>query len=482
MSDYVRQHPLLVVIEGLRSAPSYIGIAFIFSFTAGSAMNQFVLFFIGALFFLLLLNLAFAAVNWMFFYYRYENGYMHIRHGIIFKKERSIKRERIQSINVYTNIVQRAVGLATLQIKTAGTEETEVNLRALTLTEIDAIRSSLKGVSTEEGDAIEEPASVRKLEGRDLWLAGATSGRFLILFSVIAFIGSQLFAYLPGTVFDMLIDEVTSIPLDTIAMLLVALLVLSYILSVVVFVVQYYGFRIERYDDRLELRWGVIKQNHITVGLHRIQALSVQEGLIRQPLGLCTLLMEVAGGDSEGGQEQVSMLLPLIRTEEVAGLLSEVLPEYGLPDTYEPLPERARIRYLIRALVPTLAVSFIIWQLLADNGQPYGFLVLALLIPAAVLGLSRHSNGGSSVDGTQLTLRFRDINRYHVLIKRRHAQSMTVTANPLQRYKTLRTLNVPVLSSPLAKIFDLKDIDSQEAQRIWCWYSQRSRCKGRQDS
>lgn len=473
MSDYVRQHPMLIAIEATRSLPSYLGIALVASITqGGSSLGQMGFVFLAAFSALLLFNMFFSTLGWLYFYYRYDNGHIHIRRGIVFKSERSIKRERVQSINVYTNILQRAVGLATMQIKTAGTEETEVNLRALSLAEVESIRIHLKGGAErwEEGEEEESPLASEKLEGRDLWLAGATSGRFLILFSLIAFLASQLFAYMPDTFFDLIFTEIVDIPLEFLALALATLLILSYALSVVLFVIQYARFRIDRYQDRLEIRWGILKQNHVSIGLHRIQALTVQEGLIRQPLGLTTLYLEVAGGGSEG-QEQISMLHPLLRFKDLGRFLSLILPEYEMPQGLNYLPERAKVRYIIRALIPTLIVAAVIWHTANNIGLGYGWLSLMLTIPAVVLALSRHANGATSLDDRQLTLRFRDVNRYHVLIKRTHLQSFTLDADPIQRYKSLRTVNAPVLSSPAAKNFRLKDIDSAEAERIWRWYS-----------
>ena len=424
---------------------------------------------------LLLMNMLFSALGWLYFYYRYDYGHIHIRKGIVFKSERSIKRERVQSINVYTNILQRAVGLATMQIKTAGTEETEVNLRALSLAEVESIRIHLKGGAEnwEDGEPEENVLAIEKLEGRNLWLAGATSGRFLILFSVIAFLASQIFAYMPDTFLNIVFAELVEIPLEFLAITLVALLILSYVVSVVLFVIQYARFRVERYQDRLEISWGILKQNHVSIGLHRIQALTVQEGLIRQPLGLSSLFLEVAGGGSEG-QEQISMLHPLLRFKDINRFLGNVLPEYEIPGKLAFLPSRARIRYIIRATVPTAIVAGALWHTANDAGIGFGYVSLLLLVPALVLALSRHANGATSLDDRQLTLRFRDINRYHVLIKRTHLQSFTLNADPIQRYKDLRTVNAPVLSSPSAKYFQLKDVDATEALRIWRWYSKTS--------
>ncbi|MDI3483025.1 MAG: putative rane protein [Candidatus Methanomethylophilaceae archaeon] len=471
MSEYRRQHPLLMVFDTFRSLPSQIALAFVLSISfASSSLITMPLAFLGIFIGFLAITFLFSAIRWSFFYYSYEPGKIHIRQGIFYKQERTIKSERIQSINVYTNILQRAFGLATLQIKTAGgTAEPEINLRALTMDDIERIKAELIGKDTSDEEE-EERYSSRNLEGRDLWLAGATSGRFTILFSVLAVIASQLFPYIPESYIEYALEEIVSFPIVLLVSILLILLFLSWVISAISFMIQYARFNVKRYEDRLELRWGILRQNHVTVALHRIQALVVQEGLIRQPLGLCSLLIEVAGGGMEE-KEQTSILFPMLRMSDLGGFVEEILPEYIISSTATALPKRSLSRYMIRALIPT--VIFIVLLLAAGEiwGIPYTGLSVILVIPAVVLAYSRYKDGMTAIDVDQLTIRYRYVNRYSVLVKRNHIQSLSVMANPIQRYSSLRSIRVAVLSSPAGKNFTIKDVDKSEADRIWQWYS-----------
>jgi putative membrane protein len=473
MSEYRRQHPLLVLFDLGRGLLSYLSFAFIIAISLpGASTASIALNFTAALLALLALFALYNTIRWAFFFYRYEAGMVHIKQGILFKKERTIKRERVQSVNVYANILQQAFGLSTLQIKTAGAgTDAEVNLRALSRAEVENIREHLKvGERREEGAPMEVAKAARFLQGRDLWLAGLTSGRFMILFSLLAVVLSQVYSYIPQSYIDYALEQLSSVPLLLGIVLALGLLLVSWALSAVVFVIQYARFTIRRFEDRLEISWGVIKRNHVTVGLHRLQALVVQQGLFRQPFGLNALLVEVAGGGAKE-KEQVSLLHPLIRTKDIAPFLEDILPEYRFPRTLVPLPWRSLRRYLFRALAPTALFVALIWWAVAFWDLPLPWTSLFLLLPAAWLGLSRHRNGRTSLDGDQLTLRFRDLNLYHVLMPRSHVQSLTLQTNPFQRFGGLRTVRAAVLSSPSGKEFRIKDVDREEAGRIWSWYS-----------
>ncbi len=213
-----------------------------------------------------------------------------------------------------------------------------------------------------------------------------------------------------------------------------------------------------------------MKKNHVVVKLHRVQAVVVQQGLLRQPFGLCTMLVEVAGGGSKE-QEKVSLLHPLIRRNEIESFLRDILPEYHLPSSSVVLPERALRRYLFRSTVPVavlagaMMVAFHFWDL------PYSWFSLILLAPALLLGLSRYRNGSLSVEGEQLSLRFRNVSLVQVMMKRSHVQSLSFTANPFQRLAGLRTVRSSFLSSPAGKSYSLKDLETGDARTVRDWYS-----------
>jgi len=214
----------------------------------------------------------------------------------------------------------------------------------------------------------------------------------------------------------------------------------------------------------------VLKKNHVIVKLHRVQAVVVQQGPLRQPFGLCTMLVEVAGGGAKE-REKISLLHPLIRRKEVDGFLKDILPEYRLPLATVALPKRALRRYLFRSIVPVAVLIGIIITVFQFWDLPYSWVSLLLLVPAILLGISRYRNGSLSVEGDQLSLRFRNVSLVQVLIMRSHIQSLSLMANPFQRIGRLRTVRSSFLSSPAGKSYSLKDLDSEDAKTVRDWYS-----------
>ena len=476
MSEQKRQHPFMILLGALNSVIYLLfplGILLvqnIFDNGLGDVAGSLIMF-IATITAFLIFFLLFHTLKWAFYTYRYEEGYLHIKTGIIFKKERSIKQERVQTVNIRTGILQRLLGLASLKVETAGGgTESELSLTAVKMEEAYRIKNSLEdpdsgltpyynGVRTEEGE-------VYRISFLELFLAGATSGRFLVLFSLIAAAFSQLYPYVPEAFWEYLLEQVTSTATATVLLVTAFLLLLSWGVSTLAFMVQYANFTLHRQQDQLQVSWGLIEQKQLTVSLHRLQALSIQEGVLRQPLGRCAIIAEVAGGSSRD-QDYITLLFPLLSTGELSKFLSRILPEYRLPHTWKSLPVRSCRRYLFRALALTMLVVLPLqWFSL-----PYGWTAFLLLIPAFFLGLSRYHAAGTSIDDGQVSFSFRNFNRYRVIMLRNHVQALQVSSNPFQRMRGLRSIRAFVLSLPAGKEFQVTDLDFQEAQRLWKWYS-----------
>jgi len=456
-------------------------------------------FFAGTVMALLVLSAGYHALQWAFYTYRYEEGYLHIKSGVVSKKERSIKRERVQTVNIKTGIIQRLMGLASLQVETAGGGmESELNLVAVKMEEAHQIKEALEKQGTVEitgkegsrwelqpemAGSVESPreeagekehagedgevwekGEVYRVSYSELFLAGATSGNFLILFSLMLAAFSQVQPHIPPRYWDYLLEQVTSTTAATVVLVVVALMFLSWLVSAAVFTVQNANFTVRRLGERMQVSWGLIEQKQLTLKMHRLQALSIHEGLLRQPLGRCALTVEVAGGGSRD-ENYVTLLFPLLRCSELEEFLRRILPEYRLPEEVVPLPLRSRRRYIFRAVAPVVIL------LIPLQFVPYGWLGFILLPPAFWLGLSRYRAGGTSIEKGQLMLRYRNLNRFRVLIHRQHIQSLQVTSNPFQRWRKLRSVEASVLSSPSGKSFQVTDVDKEEAVRLWKWYS-----------
>ncbi len=558
MSDIKRQHPVMILMGALQGLSAIIvpAVAFSFYLVMENGVKVFLII-IPALLLFMAVNTSYAYLKWKYFTYSYRDGYLLIKSGVIIKKRRSIKRERIQAINVSRGLVQRLFNLVSLEIETAGgLGEAELTLDAITREEAADIKEKLKGAGipvtgeavTDEaaGEPVGEVADGSGVAGelggevpgvpgepgvlgvpgepgesgaksgkpgvesgvpgvksgmpgvesgvpgvksgvpglesgehpgnnqtntchlplRRLAVAGATSGEFLILFSIILTLLSQSYSYLPDRILDMLIERAVSFSIQLIIGAALVLLILSWLVSVIHFMVRYADFFVRRAGDRVEVSWGIIVQRQLSMKLHRLQSVSVTEGVLREFFRLCSVTAEIAGGRIDHNKENATILCLLLNKNEIPRFLQKILPEYSYAHHLTPLPARAKRRYIFRAVIPVLLLlpPFIIWV-------PCGWLLSLLLIPAFLLGLWQYRAGGIAIDGNQFTLRYRILSRQQVIMFRRNIQAMEVTVNPLQKWQGLCTLQVTVLSNIGGSSFRLVDLDQKDASEAWNWFA-----------
>lgn len=472
MFEYRRQHPLMIVQQSIRGFLQFIWLIFILLVTWSSTPNQdfSALYIIGVLF---SVSFVWAVLSWAFFTYRFENDTLHVRTGVIFKNERSIRRERVQSVNVFTNFLQQPFRVSRLQIKTAGSAtEVEFNLYSVKWEEAEHIRQVFQSNDMARTSEIVSGSRnpVYKVQKREMLIAGLTSGRFLILFTFLFALYSQFAQFIPEELVESLLDQLVSTPIHLILMLTTGLLLASWLASTIYFVIQYYDFTVTRQGDHLHLSWGIIEQKKVSVKVERVQALSVKETPLRQLFGRCSLNVELAGGASEK-QEQLKTLCPILAVRNVDEFLLNILPEYTLPNKTDPLPPRSLRRYIFRAIVPPLLLILPLHYMQV----PYIHLAYLSLAPVIGLALLRHREAATSIMGNHLFMRFRLFSKVSVMVKKNHLQSLTLASNPLQRISSLRNVSVAVLSSPMRAYFTVKDVDTKEVGKIWAWYSSDKR-------
>ena len=75
---------------------------------------------------------------------------LEIRRGVLWREVVHVPRSRVQHTDVTQGPIQRAFGLATLTVHTAGREEAQVDLSGIAFEEAQRIRQELTGLRTDD--------------------------------------------------------------------------------------------------------------------------------------------------------------------------------------------------------------------------------------------------------------------------------------------------------------------------------------------
>lgn len=370
------------------------------------------------------------------FDYELTEDSLDIASGVFSRREREIPLRRVQNVDVTRSLVARLLGLAEVDVETAGGGSTEANLRFVSREEAARLqeevrerRGARERGRTDRADATDSEATdaaATGVEGGDPAAAGGTdaegstgefeptpvgergellfelSDRDLLLYGLLSFDPRLLSGVVAFATFVVpSLGQRVDVPNVGLAVIAAGVLVLGlgvWLVSAVVRIVQFYGFRLRRVGEDLRYERGLFERRDGTIPLSKLQTVSVEENVLMRRYGFASLAVETAGyapGQSPSGGSEAA--IPLAPRADVFSLARDIEP-FGEYDLSRP-PERARKRYVRRYALAALAVvaaGFLVSRFVVS----FPWYALVALVPLAVPAATRaHANRGVHADG-----------------------------------------------------------------------------------
>jgi len=471
----VRLHPLSIPLRVVSRA---VGLAWVFIF-GGFALAGGDPVLVSGVVVLAVAALAAVTAYEVAYFRRFEYALtedtLDIGSGVFSRREREIPLRRVQNVDVTRSFVARLLGIAVVDVETAGGGGTEANLRFVGREEGNrlqeeirekraALRRETNGETTEEtADGEPEPVdgeTLYELSDRDLLLYGALSFDPRLASGIVAF--APFVAPLLG-------DRITVSGLGFAvlgAFAVVGVLAL-WAASAVARVVQFYGFRLRRVGDDLRYERGLLSRRDGTIPLSKLQTVAVEENVLMRRWGFASLAVETAGyapGSTPSGGSEAAV--PIAPREDVLSLARTLEPFHDF-EVSRP-PERARKRHVRRYLIVGLAVlaaAALVGRFLADIPWYGAVVVLPLAWPAARLA---HRHRGYELGPYHVVTRAGFWNRSTRIVPYRRVQTVIRRQTVLQRRWNLSTVVFDTAGSRSISAGDAAahDRDAEEADGI----------------
>jgi putative membrane protein len=435
----------------------------------------------------LAVSVASRAIAWYRLSYEVTPQGVWHRSGLLQRRERFLPFERVQSVNLSENVLHRVFGVVRMTIESAagGQREGDIVLDAIGRREAESLRlriartqravsapnAAASGTATAVATAPVEAEGtlLRRVSPAELALAGAVSGSIGPLAALAGGVVQLADDLLPETIGERIAVSATSLTVQGIVALIVAIAAIAWVLSIAGTLVRYWGFELRESGDRLLLSYGLLDRRRVTVPRNRIQALTITEGLLAQPLGRGGLRFLSAGDWSSTSESGV--LLPVIARREIERLLPRIHPRLAVEVASLPLerlPRRALSRYLLApawgVLLLTGVAVFVLGRWTGLTWQ-WGLLGLAVLPVAVAIGLAQFRTTGWWVGpGGELVVRSRPLERETMITLRGRLQFTQVASNPLQRRAALATFTsvVPGAGGRIA----IQHLDAADADAL----------------
>lgn len=486
MNELKRMHVASIFVSFLQALKSLLLPLLVSFFLGGSSepigFFRFEYIWIAIILFILISGVA----QWVTFRYTVGNGELYVQKGIFVKKKRYIQQKRVQSIDITAGIVQRLFSLVKLKIETAGGgAEPEVQLIAISREEAEEIRAELLRKKTDVDPVQEEEQIEQKIEEeqqvkwtlgmKQLVIAAITSSGIGIVISAIVALFSQVEQFVPEAIYETIFGYFSRSGFIMIVALVLLVVVIAWGVSIIGTILKYGGFKIEKNADELIISRGLLEQRQLTIHRNRVTAVRIVCSIFRQPFGYASVYVESAGGGQT--DEQLStVLLPIVKKDEIKQIFEEILPEYAFPYEIEPVPKRALKRAMIRMGLIPLLITIGVGAFITPFGY-YGFIIVMICI---ALGYLQYRDAGSGYGDTHLWIRSRKISQMTVLSSRKKIQSAEFKISPFQRRKSLASFRFSVLSSIVGKTFTVVDLEKDRAEELLNWYQARPNLDGKE--
>ena len=462
MFDFQRQHPIAAISRAISLIKGNFVTIIVFLFVGARSESFPFLIWIGGGFALLFII---GTLDWWRFLFKVENGELHIKRGIFVRKNLYLTKDKVQVIDITSGVVQRWFGLVKVDIQTAGSTSRAAMIEAVprnTAKEINRLLSKNGEVDSarEEITEVKQEKIIYGLPGKDLLIAASTSGRFGIALSILGTLFSQIEPIISESeLFDYLFRLMPS-QTDTVMIvtIIVLFIIVAWLLSFFSTLFMYGDFNVEILKDELVISRGIFEKKRIAVPYKRIQALFVTEGIIRQPLGYCSINIHSAGYGDEAGSGSI-VLFPLLKRSKVKTLLDKIVPHYNVETPALKPPRRAIRRYVIRsAFVLTVVTSVLYWSLSLTNW--------IWLIPAISIwwGWQKYRDAAIGWDKENVLISNRALSKKTAIVKRDRIQDLSISTSWIQNFRSLCSTELHVASGDHGSSFSIEDIEKNNGE------------------
>lgn len=394
---------------------------------------------------------------------------------VFVKKQRTIALDRIHNQTSKTTFVHQWFGLTSLTLETGTSgENASVEFPVITKKEKERILTHLQqkqdSIVTADEDVIDQTAE-RKIHFRstkkDLVKASFTSFSFLAIFPLLGAIYFNLTDYFQ-------IEETAENALDYLLIhwwMMIVLFVVALVLSVVIGFIKttwkYGNYVISDDRERIYIEKGVGNFISFSIPKHRVQAIVVEQTILKRMLGLASIKLISAGVEEEN--QETSSLYPFMPKQEAYRVLHTMLPEYRIEEHMERFPIKVLWLKLLHPYYLTILVIIGLWifktEWLWIAAIVFGFSILTRFLDYWFTSYIRNGN--------TVQIRKGGLTNETFVTHRERIQQITVKHSWLQRRFGVATLLFTNKAKPTHDT-ELYGVSKEEAGTFYSWYHKKS--------
>jgi len=499
-----RHHPLTIILDiwgFIRGSIFIIFFLFIINFTSENLIWKYGRY---AYIIVAIFSLIYLIWKWISKKYELTETAFHLYKGIFNKEEQVVPFDRIQNVNRKTTIVHRVFGMTSLYFETAMSgENATVTFPALTKQRATSIEEFVEEalekktgeskntsllVSEEILETNNEQSVSRSRKKRTIHFIPTakdtvrttfTSFSFLILIPIVVsgyFKISELFHIEERT------KGITNYILETwwITVLVIAIgVIISMGIGTIRIYLKYGKYEITSDEERVYIKQGVINETSFSIAKKNIQAIEIQQSLIKRILGIVEVKLISAGQLNLNEDDlEISSLYPFLKKEWAMEILQEMLPSYEIKENMKGLTRPALWLRIVKSnfyyAIPATIILFIKPNILGITAFWWYVIVFGIWILLNLTIVLNYFHSALSMNHAFIQFRSGTFGTSFFLTKRDKIMEVIITRSFLQRKFGLATLKTVNRAQPVHHT-EMSDVSLEVAHKFYHWYKQRTK-------
>ncbi|MDO8106591.1 PH domain-containing protein [Isoptericola sp. b441] len=345
--DWVRVHPITPVVRGWKVIAVLVVIVMQqFEFDVSNAARVARVVGFGTVGLVALgvaaLGFAYATLAWRMTRYAVDDDAIYLHNGVLFRRQRAARLDRIQGIDTIQPLLARMFGLTELKIEVAGGADSAVRLSFLRDQDAQRLRNELlaRAAGLRSGALDDGPAAEGATQGPGTPAPAAPE--------------RELVAVPAGRIIEGLLRSIGTLValVLTVGMVVLALAVREPALTLSLLpafigiggalwgrFTGEFGFRLAQSPDGIRLRHGLLEARAQTVPPGRVQAVRLRQPLLWRSRDWWRVEVNIAGYAAQQDAGKETVLLPVADRRQALLALWLVLPDLGVDDPARVLDE-----------------------------------------------------------------------------------------------------------------------------------------------
>ena len=202
--------------------------------------------------------------------------------------------------------------------------------------------------------------------------------------------------------------------------------------SIIATNIRYYGFKIKRSDNKINIEYGLLSKKKYTLPVEGINAVTLKQNLFRRLLKMNSIEASSAGYGDEENEE--ALLFPLAGEKLTAEILNEILPDVVYSGELKRPPRRAASMFFIKPIF--LYTSIVLIGSIFKIQIAYALIAIPFI---ALANFLEYKNSGIGFDSNRVALAYGAFSYKRVIIPFSKVQVLSKKVSIFQKRKNLCT-------------------------------------------